>query len=161
MDEAAHYEEFGHDDHLHVAEPRSRSFDFQVNPEAFKTMLAAVTPAVMYKAKTTTEDEGLEDDGSLEAWTARIRDPKAFSKGVRVRTSPKRLEDPIEYGVCVEDAFRDEDWKVQVRWDNPIKNTAGSDHNPWTSFNYGFSGGAMMLNRQGTDLRSLYPLETY
>lgn len=82
---------------------------------------------------------GLEDDGSMDAWYRRARNPHEFSKGTRVRTSPKRLEDPIDYGTCGSDATRDGgDWKVVVHWDDSVRES-------WRAI----------------DLRALYPLETY
>lgn len=92
-------------------------------------------------APTTVEAVGgLEDDGTLEGWLRRHRDPQQFSKGVRVRTSPKRTTDPVHYGTVQTDPVRDgTDWKVHVRWDDYFRDR--------DSF--------------GTDIRSLYPLETY
>lgn len=81
---------------------------------------------------------GLEDDGSLNAWLRRHRNPHQFSKGVRVRTSPKRLEDPIQHGTTTDDPHNDGgEWKVNVNWDNPRR------------------------TGHSIDLRSLVPLETY
>ena len=93
------------------------------------------------RTSTTVEAVGgLEDDGTLDAWLRRHRDPLQFSEGVRVRTSPKRISDPVRYGTIRSEPVRDgTDWKVNVTWDGPDRT------------NYSF----------GTDLRSLYPLETY
>ena len=84
---------------------------------------------------------GLEDDGTLDAWMRRHRDPLQFSKGVRVRTSPKRATDPVHYGTITEDPVGSgTDWKVLVEWDDPARNLHQSF---------------------GTDIKALYPLETY
>lgn len=93
--------------------------------------------------RTTVEAVGgLEDDGSVTAWTNRPRDRHQFSKGVRVRTSPKRWSDPINYGTVREDPVNDSgDWTVLVDWDDYYRNAVAGQ---W-----------------GTDLRSLCPLETY
>lgn len=95
------------------------------------------------RAETTTTVEavgGLEDNGTLEAWETRHRNPNQFREGTRVRTSPKRAEDPIEYGTTLDDPTNEGgNWTVHVTWDGA-----------WRS---------SLL--PGTDLRSLIPLETY
>lgn len=128
--------------------------------------------------RLTDPSDLLEDDGSMDAWYARIRNPRHFQKGIRVKTSPKRLEDPIETGVCTADAFNDGgDWKVPVRWDHhtaPINPSTGSRYrgdldivarlNPGGYSSGGYSSGgyiAEAVSPRPIDLRSLYPLETY
>lgn len=95
--------------------------------------------------------EDLEDDGTLDSWLARVRNPGDFQRGVRVRTSPKRVGDPIKYGTISSERATNHggDWKVSVLWDNEpmaFSLTAGISN---------------QFNDDTTDVRSLYPLEEY
>jgi hypothetical protein len=91
----------------------------------------------------------VEGDGSLDAWLVRARDPRQFVRDVRVRTSPKRPEDPIDYGTCTTDARRrGDEWVVRVRWDNEIRNI-------------GMVVGGYGSRYPEVDLRSIVPLTTY
>lgn len=119
--------------------------------------------------RLTDPSDLLEDDGSMDAWYARIRNPKHFQKGTRVKSSPKRVEDPIETGVCTADAFNEGgDWKVPVRWDHhtaPINPSTGSRYRGdlgLSAIDYARGGFiAESVSPRPIDLRSLYPLETY
>lgn len=106
-------------------------------------MTLAEAPPRPSATRTTVEAVGgLEDDGTLETWINRHRDRHQFSKGVRVRTSPKRWSDPVNYGtVRADPTNHDGDWTVVVDWDDHYRNT--------------------IVGQYGTDLRSLIPLETY
>lgn len=59
-----------------------------------------------------------EGNGTLHAWFTRRREPLDFLDGIRVRTSPKRPDDSIEYGTVVGDPYAEgAEWRVRVLWD--------------------------------------------
>lgn len=114
-------------------------------------------PPHMY---VVASDDDLEDDGTLETWHARVRNPDDFQRNTRVRTSPKRVGDSIRYGTVISEKPLNNagDWMVSVHWDN------GST-DQWVSamvFRYDPVRGQLAdTGHPTTDIRSLYPLETY